>query len=170
MKKTQKSIIFSFLSKNPDSTPKEIAQSLKFPSPSVRRVLFTLRQEGIVSKPNPLHTAEVLSNKKARQFGREVKLIVPKVPKKLVSDRNKFVVNHVLYCQGQIVTYEALTFSDVFLNVRRLMIEMAELIESETSDNCSPIRDNSGMEISPVFRMPFEYPEIRIRPRRGRFI
>ena len=48
---TQKTRIFSFLLKFAESRPKDIAEALGIPGPSVRRALWELRQVKAVSKP-----------------------------------------------------------------------------------------------------------------------
>ena len=69
---TQKDLIFSFLLKNPNARPKDISKSLNILSPSVRRAIFQLRKEKILSNPvktgKKKGTVKIRKTKQARLF------------------------------------------------------------------------------------------------------
>ena len=83
---TQQTDIFSFLLKNPNARPIEISKKLKIPAPSVRRAIFTLRQEKILSKPimtgKNKGTVKIRQTKKAKSFLELIKKVKPK-PKEI---------------------------------------------------------------------------------------
>ena len=60
---TQKDLIFTFLLKNPNARPVEIAKALKIPAPSVRRAIFNLRKAKVLSKP--VETGKNKKNKRS---------------------------------------------------------------------------------------------------------
>ncbi len=69
---SQETQIFTFLLNNPNVKPKEIADALGFPRPSVRRVLFTFRKKMIVSKPRKNLTSNILKTTKAIEFEEDI--------------------------------------------------------------------------------------------------
>jgi predicted transport protein len=83
---TQQTDIFSFLLKNPNARPIEISKKLKIPAPSVRRAIFTLRKEKILSKPvitgKNKGTVKIRQTKKAKSFLELIKKVKPK-PKEI---------------------------------------------------------------------------------------
>jgi DNA-binding Lrp family transcriptional regulator len=83
---TQQTEIFSFLLKNPNARPIEISKKLKIPAPSVRRAIFTLRKEKILSKPvitgKNKGTVKIRQTKKAKSFLELIKKVKPK-PKEI---------------------------------------------------------------------------------------
>lgn len=157
---TQKADIFSFLLKNPNLRPIEIAKSLGFPAPSVRRVLHTLRQSNIVSLPKKDFTSRILSTRQAGDFN--VKIQQAKIEPVII--KKKYILNTVMYCSSKPKTMKATTYSDkVFTNrdIMNLMNSMIEKISEETINDCSEIAYDSGLDITDVKSMPFEFPEIR---------
>jgi hypothetical protein len=90
---TQKTDIFSFLLKNPNARPIEISKKLKIPAPSVRRAIFTLRQEKILSKPimtgKNKGTVKIRQTKKAKSFLELIKKVKPK-PKEIEEEEEEF--------------------------------------------------------------------------------
>ena len=59
---TQKDTILQFLSKQKfDVRPRDIANALNIPKPSVRRALFNLRNDALVSKPRENRRVEILA-------------------------------------------------------------------------------------------------------------
>jgi hypothetical protein len=89
---TQKTDIFSFLLKNPNARPIEISKKLKIPAPSVRRAIFTLRQEKILSKPimtgKNKGTVKIRQTKKAKSFLELIKKVKPK-PKEIEEEKEE---------------------------------------------------------------------------------
>tara|TARA_R110002072_G_scaffold243518_1_gene402492 strand:+ start:233 stop:790 length:558 start_codon:yes stop_codon:yes gene_type:complete len=74
---TQKDLIFTFLLKNPNARPVEIAKALKLKPESVRGRLFDLRKEKVLSKPvltgKNKGKVKVRKTKEARKYEEEIK-------------------------------------------------------------------------------------------------
>ena len=176
---TQKTQIFSYLVKNPNSKPAKVAKALGFPQPSVRRIFHTLRQENILTKPIKEKTAKIKQNiesklfeekikfEKVIEFEEEIEEEFEEIEEELeeeIGDKKKYILNTVLYCSSKPKTMKAITYSDrIFDNTEILELEsdMAFEIMDETNNDCSDIAYDSGLDITIVKSMPFEYPEIR---------
>ena len=130
---TQLNTIFSFLLKNPNLRPKEIAEKLGIPAPSVRRVLHTLRVKNAVSKPKKDFT------------------VAPIVES--LEQWKKYTVNVVMYCSSKPTTKKATTWSNQnFHNseIVTLMNDMLQEIFLDSVTECSEIHYNSGLDIQNV--------------------
>ena len=165
---TQKTQIFSYLVKNPNSKPAKVAKALGFPQPSVRRIFHTLRNENILTKPIKEKTAKIKQNIESKLFEEKIKLEkVIEFEEEIeeeIGDKKKYILNTVLYCSSKPKTMKAITYSDrIFDNTEILELEsdMAFEIMDETNNDCSDIAYDSGLDITIVKSMPFEYPEIR---------
>lgn len=148
---SQRNSIFSFILDNPNLRPKEIAEALGFPAPSVRRTLFQLRSEGALSKPKADFTVETIVE--------------------TLDNWKKYIVNTVMYCSSKPKTQKAETWSSQeFSNseIQDLIVDMELEIYAESSGVCSEIAYSSGLEIQEVKKpnLDYIYPKILVNDRK----
>ena len=177
---TQKTQIFSYLVKNPNSKPAKVAKALGFPQPSVRRIFHTLRNENILTKPIKEKTAKIKQNIESKLFEEKIKLEkviefeeeieeefeeIEEELEEEIGDKKKYILNTVLYCSSKPKTIRAITYSDTDFDnseLLELMENMSFEIMDMTNNDCSDIAYDSGLDITVVNSMPFEYPEIEV--------
>jgi hypothetical protein len=121
-KPTQEDLIFSFLLKNPNARPIEISKTLNILGPSVRRAIFNLREEKILSRPvisgKKRGTVKIRKTKEARRFKELLKKIKPKrKPKEEKEEVEKFIIYKktlglTLYCCSKSVNWKAVIFEE----------------------------------------------------------
>ncbi len=149
---TQKTSILSFLLKNPNSRPFQIAKALGFPAPSVRRELFELRQDNRVSKPRKNFTVSILRktiDEIKFQKPEEIEVFYVKVLK---------TGNSGLWSRNLVAsTYEDKENPDRFKELKKAMEEYAQLDQI-------PIGDlgysNNFQDTEPIDTP--EFPEIEV--------
>ena len=137
---TQKDLIFTFLLKNPNARPIEIAKALKFKPDSVRGRLFDLRKEKVLSKPvltgKNRGTVKIRKTKEARIFKKLLKKIKPKPkpkPKEIEKEEEPPTIYRKILkigasCGGKFKLLFAITFED---NEENRESELLAEIESD---------------------------------------
>ena len=145
---TQKDLIFSFLLKNPNARPIEISKALKIPGPSVRRAIFNLRKQKILSRPvisgKNQGTVKIRKTREARRFKELLKKLKPKrIPKEEVEEEveefiiYRKIVGLTLYCSRQETFFKAVIFESSKFPNRQL--DLIRAIEDATESNCSQV-------------------------------
>ena len=150
---TQKDLIFTFLLKNPNATPIEIAKALKIPSPSARRAIFNLRKEKVLSRPvktgKNKGTVKIRKTKEARRFKELLKKIKPKrkpKPEPKIEIFYKKSLGLTLYCSKQGVNYKATIIENS--KFPRRASELRDKIIDFAKDDCGEIeKANLGYEV-----------------------
>lgn len=164
---TQKTSIFSFLLKNPNSRPFEIAQALNMKAPSVRRAIFELRSDKILTaKKLRDPTVKIRNTKQSRDFKEFVieylKKVKPKEPRKKKKKEPKPIILYftkILKTGGsnkhdkKIVasTYENQESPERFQELKKAIMEFANLYRLQTRD--------LGYQRKKVKNQPVKIPE-----------
>jgi hypothetical protein len=135
---TQREQVIEALSKNFTSIS-DIFESTNIPKPSIRRVLFQLRKENIVSKPVKTGL---------------VKIIEEKYYRKMISSLH--------YCSGKKKVFTGITFELTKSPKRKKELLLA--IEEEAESKCSDSKSNHGYsnKLTDEFKEDFIYPEVDV--------
>lgn len=151
----QKTTIFSFLLKNPNSRPIEISKALKLKSSSVNSAISRLRKDGVLTKPKKNHTVRVKSfqNNKVNQFFKKIQKKPKEIEKKLEYFTKILKTGGSNKHDKKIVasTWENQENPERFQELKKAIMEFANLYRLQTRD--------LGYQRKKVMNQPVKIPE-----------
>lgn len=156
---TQKASIFTFLLKNPNVRPIDIALALDIKPPSVRRALFELRKLMIVSKPRKDQTSNIRETIQTEDFEvelqqkKKIKLEEPrifwrKIVKTSASERRT----------SKRIRIWALTYEDNKIDRFDFLVDKIRDAFPQ-AEGITEFNYSDGKKFSQV---PFEFPEFEV--------